>query len=124
MERLQQQIAVVSEELAAIKSELINVKAAHAGLHQSSVESNTNTTRTLTEVIARIEGIEEKGPVYSGAPTRKALIEPKQVQVDIFAGAVTDSRSKFLEWGETVKDRAWLFAPILGQRHGKGRSRS
>ena len=82
MERLQQQVAVVSEELAAIKSELINVKAAHAGLHQSSVESNTNTTRTLSEVIARIEGIEGKGPVYSGAPTRKALIEPKQMEVD------------------------------------------
>ena len=45
----------------------------------------------------------------------KPLIEPKQVEVEKFTGAIMDSRSKFLSWGERVKDRAELFDPNLAE---------
>ena len=45
----------------------------------------------------------------SGANQPKPLIEPKQVEVKEFAGSMTDSRTKFLEWSEKIFDRVELF---------------
>ena len=39
----------------------------------------------------------------------KTLIEPKSIVVNVFSGAITDTRAKFLEWGERARDRAALF---------------
>ena len=49
-------------------------------------------------------------PEGKGTDNEKPLIEAKQVSVPEFAGAVTDSRSKFLEWSEKVHDRVGLYS--------------
>ena len=40
MDALRQQVGALIEELTIVKSELVNVKAAHANLHQQSSEAN------------------------------------------------------------------------------------
>ena len=44
-----------------------------------------------------------------------SLIEPKQVNVEEFAGGVADARSKFVEWSERVRDRAQLYDPTTAE---------
>ena len=41
-------------------------------------------------------------------------MEAKQVQVEKFLGSMTDSRAKFLSWGERIRDKVELFDPMLG----------
>ena len=45
----------------------------------------------------------------SNGTGRKPLIEHKNIVVPEFAGALTDTRAKFLEWVEDIKDRTALY---------------
>ena len=125
MEAIMSQIAAMTDEINLLKGEVVQTKAAHAGLHQTAVERNADMIRRfdaigdrLNTVATEVRSSEGKG---AGA-RRKALIEPKQVNVDAFAGAVNDSRSKFLLWAEKVKDRAGLFDDHTGGCNGESRS--
>ena len=98
METLQAQIAAITDEISMIKNEVVQTKAAHASLHQSTVDRNTDVIRRFAEVGDRLEAITaEVANAGDGKGYRKkSLIEPKQVNVAEFAGAINDSRSKFL----------------------------
>ena len=109
MEAMQGQVQAVIEELTAVKAEIIQLKASHANMHQSGVENNAQAAARYAEQAMKVADIEKKiegigGP--TGVSNKRSLIEPKQVAVEIFSGSIADSRSKFLEWGERIKDRA------------------
>ena len=77
MEAVRQQVQIISDELNAVKNEIINLKAAHAGLHQTSVESNQTTGRSITEITGKLEDIEAKLPFAGGGTGfKKPLLEP------------------------------------------------
>ena len=101
------------EEINLLKSEVVQTKAAHASLHQSAVERNTDVLRRFSEIGDRLNAITtDTANTNEGKGFRKkSLIEPKQVTVAVFAGSMTDSRAKFLEWSEKVMDRTGLFDP-------------
>ena len=60
METLAEQLRQLSDEMVTIRTEIVNMKASHAGLHQASVEANSTTTTTLTDYGIRIGGMEGK----------------------------------------------------------------
>ena len=97
-----QQIRLVTDELTLLKAEIVNVKASHAGLHQSTVESGGQTNRTLDSLNAKVQKLEDQLPTLGagGSGKRLSLIEPKQMTVDECAGGVTDARNKFIDWSE------------------------
>ena len=95
-----------------MKSELVNVKAAHANLHQQSSDSNSATARSFAENRTRIDALETQvGSLSIGKGTgeKKPLIKPEQVAVNEFQGSMNDGRSRFLEWSEKLKDRVELY---------------
>ena len=121
MERMQQQLQVLGNELSTLKDEIVNIKSAHATLHQQSVESGTQHNQKFTEQYAMLQSLENKVDDMTrtlpssefGKP--KALTEAKQVDVPKFAGSMTDGRQVFLKWSENVKDRVTLFDPKLAK---------
>ena len=120
MDTLRAQIAAMSEEIQFLKEEVVQTKASHAGLHQDSVARSTEITRRFDALKEQIDAVGAGGVgQYNGGKFKKPLIEPKQVEVAKFAGAVSDSRCKFLEWTETVKDRAGLFDENLVEAMNK-----
>ena len=121
MEQMAQQIRLVTDELTLLKAEIVNVKASHAGLHQTTVESGSQTSRTLESINSKVQKLEEQLPTMAGGSAQKrlSLIEPKQMTVDEFAGGVTDARNKFIEWSEKVRDRVQLFDPGLAEEMKK-----
>ena len=110
MDALRNQVVTLTEEVTTLKAELVNVKAAHANLHQQSSEANSATARTFAEQRSRVEALEAHG---AGKGDKKPLMKPEQVAVSEFQGSMTDSRTKFLEWSEKVKDRVELFEDTL-----------
>ena len=99
------QIAAITDEINLLKSEVVQTKAAHASLHQSAVDRNTDVIRRFSEIGDRLTAVATEARSSEGKGTgfrKKALIEPKQINVSEFAGAVNDSRSKFLSWSEKV----------------------
>ena len=119
---MNQKITAVADELGLLRAELIQVKSAHASLHQAAVDAGANNARAFTEQADRIAKIEKgfddmsKGAAMAGGSDpskRKDLIEAKQVNVEVFSGAMTDDRSKYLAWAERVKDRVELFDPTI-----------
>ena len=115
VEALQGQMKLVSDELGALRAEIIQMKSAHAQLHQQSVDYSTNTAQNLSEAADRVGAIEKrmeniaKTAGTTGGLGPKPLIEAKQVTVEKFGGSVADSRSKFLTWAEHIKDRTQLY---------------
>ena len=91
---MEQQIRALTDELNALKAEMINIKAGHAALHQKTVEASSS----LTDQGNRIGMLESNGG--STGDKGKALIEPKQVQVPEFSGGMTDNRAVFIAWAE------------------------
>ena len=110
MEAMQQQIALMVQELEMLKTEMVASKAAHATLHQNTVDRAQEVARQIEEIGRRIAALSDGRSGGTFGDKRRALIEPKQINVPIFAGAVTDSRAKFLEWAEAVQDRTGLFS--------------
>ena len=98
METVRQQVQVVSDELSALKAEIINLKAAHAGLHQTSTDANQTTGRSITELNNKIEDLETKMPFAGTGFQKKPLLEPKQVEVGKFSGGPGEPRAKFLDF--------------------------
>ena len=122
MELLKQQMVMVSDEVTTLKNELIALKGAHAALHQSAAESGQNTARDLGDQSSRIDRIakqvdEIKETTDRGGSFKKprSLMEAKEVQVEKFLGSMTDSRAKFLAWGERIRDKVELFDSALGE---------
>ena len=109
MDALRQQVIALTEELTVVKTELVNVKAAHANLHQQTSESNAATAKSFAEQRSRFDTIETQMGSGKSGTDKKPLIEPKQVEVHKFQGAMSESRAKFLEWSELVKDRVGLY---------------
>ena len=111
---LQQQVQAMVEELGVLKGEIVNLKQSHAGLHQSAVDASGHTNRALGEMAQKVEKIEGKLAEVPGAMGAKklSLIEPKQVTVEEYSGAVSDSRNKFIEWSERCVDRVQLYDPL------------
>ena len=115
MTAVQQQINALVDELNTLKSEVVQLKASHATMHQGDVESRARTSKAFEDSTNRMLSLEQQlniiqregGATHGAKP--KPLIEPKNVQVDVFQGAITDSRAKFLTWGERVRDRATLY---------------
>ena len=112
-----QPIQMLSEELNILKAEVMQSKANHASLHQTTVDANAGTTRSFMEVEAQINTLKKKvsdiddrtyNTTSTGGYQKKPLVEPKQVVVPDFHGSMTDGRAKFLEWEELVKDRICL----------------
>ena len=93
---MQQQVQMMADELGSLKAEIIQLKAAHATMHQSTVDSNAQAATKFTEQAQRVmelsEKIERGSTTGSGFKT-KTLIEPKNIVVDIFSGSVADNRS-------------------------------
>ena len=123
MDVIREQLRSLTDEVGTIRNEIVNMKASHAGLHQSSVEANAAATQTMTEQGARLNGVEGKlvelakrAEKSGGWPKAKSLIEAKHVVVDKFAGSLTDGRAKYLEWCEKVKDRCELYNHLLAIR--------
>ena len=111
---MQAQVQAVTEELGALKMEIVNLKASHAGLHQSAVDSGLQTSRAIEAIQAKVADIPN---LATGK--RLSLMEPKQVTVEEFAGGIADSRNKFIDWSERVRDRVLLFDPALAEEMKK-----
>ena len=60
MDALRGQVQAVVDELNAVKSEIIQIKAAHANMHQASVESNTTSAARYADQVARVNDLEKK----------------------------------------------------------------
>ena len=118
MDALRAQVVALTEELTTVKSELINVKSAHANLHQQSSDANTAAARSFAENRSRVEALETQISSMAtghGGPGKKPLIKPEQVVVGEFSGAMTDGRSRFLEWCEKIQDRVELYEEGLAK---------
>ena len=61
MDALRQQVIALTEELTVVKTELVNVKAAHANLHQQSSEANAANAKSFAEQRSRFEALEGSG---------------------------------------------------------------
>ena len=115
------QVTTLAQELSVLKEEIVVVKTAHATMHQDSVNKNVMDAGRHAEAANKITALAERVDEMAGQFTnpfaapgdkwRKPLIEPKQVEVEKFNGAVSDSRAKFLEWSEHIKDRTLLSNP-------------
>ena len=55
MEALRAQIRVVTDELNMLKQEIVQVKASHASLHQTTVEASGATARSFAEFRTRAD---------------------------------------------------------------------
>ena len=90
---------ILADEMNTIKSELVNMKSAHATLHQAAVDSGAQAATKYTEYTARLLGIETKldslgqeagGFVGKGFGGPKPLLKPEQVKVGIFQGGIAE----------------------------------
>ena len=57
MEVVAAQIAAITDEIQVLKNEIVQTKTAHATLHQSAVERNTDMLRRFTEIGDRLSTI-------------------------------------------------------------------
>ena len=99
MDALAAQIRVLGDEINAIRTEIVQSKQAHASLHQSTVDDRfrlSTVESSLDKMQKLVDNID--GQSKFGKP--KKLIEPKEIVVPEFAGAVSDTRAKFLTWAE------------------------
>ena len=113
MEAMTAQIRAMADEISMLKNEIVQVKGAHASLHQDTVQSSGATNRTLSEHAGRIGAVEDKMASGYGSTKKKTLIEAKNVEVGAFAGKVSDTRACFLEWCEKMYDKVALFEPKM-----------
>ena len=113
---MNEKITAVVDEISLLRAELIQIKSAHATLHQAAVDAGAGNTKAFAEQADRIAKIEDmaRGSAFGiGGDKKRDLIEAKQVNVEIFSGAMTDDRSKYLAWAERVKGRVELFDPAI-----------
>ena len=124
MQALNAQVTAVTDELATLRAEIIQIKSAHATLHQGAVEAGAQSAKAFEDQAARIVRLEQGIGEMSrgtgagqggGFAKEKPLIEAKQVSVEVYSGSIADGRSKFLSWAERVKDRVTLFEPGMIQ---------
>ena len=60
MEALNAQVVAVVDELSTLRAEIIQIKSAHAALHQGAVENNAQSAKRYEEQFNRINQLEEK----------------------------------------------------------------
>ena len=118
MELLRQQVQAIHDELQTVRGELVNMKAAHATLHQSATDTGTSV-RSQEARLQQLDQQLQEIATDTGTTTtthgtntnnKHMLIEAKQVSVDKFSGNLTDSRGKFIQWTERLKDKAALYS--------------
>ena len=65
------------EEIQLLKNEVVNTKAAHAGLHQSAIEKNAEVSRRFDALNEQLSTMASNGT--GGAPGKFKMppIEPK-----------------------------------------------
>ena len=106
---VQRQLQVLADELNMVKNELVGIKSDHSALHTVTVE----TDRTMRNKFEQMENMVKEAQAGIGGAgfgsSVKPLIEPKNVVVPEFAGAITDGRGKYLEWAERARDRVSLY---------------
>ena len=61
METLRAQIAAITDEIQVLKNEVVQTKSAHATLHQSAVERNTDMLRRFTDIGDRLNALMPSG---------------------------------------------------------------
>ena len=59
MEAMNRQITAIAEDLAVLRNEIVQVKSAHAALHQGTVEASAGTAQTFETQLNRIKRIEK-----------------------------------------------------------------
>ena len=62
------QITTLSEELALVKAEIVNVKSSHATMHQQAVDKNVMDGARFAEAATQIKSIAERLDQVSTAP--------------------------------------------------------
>ena len=85
--RLNAQITAITDEVSTLRQEVIQIKAAHASLHQGAADSNNQHNAAYVEQAQRIvkleqhlEDLSKSPPALGGsigAGKGKDLIEPK-----------------------------------------------
>ena len=109
MERMREQITVIADELQTLRTEVIGVKSSHAAMHQTSVDNNARHVERLASIEDKVAKLGQGVTGGIGIGKGRALMESKQVTVSKFAGAVSDTRSKFLTWAESMRDKVELY---------------
>ena len=73
---MQQQVQALIEEVGTLKNEIVNLKQSHAGLHQSAVEANGASSRSIAEIQSKFERLETKiTDLPNGPGGQEALID-------------------------------------------------
>ena len=57
METLRAQIAAITDEIQVLKNEVVQTKSAHATLHQSAVDRNTDMLQRFNAIGDRINAV-------------------------------------------------------------------
>ena len=56
---MNRQITAIAEDLAVLRNEIVQVKSAHAALHQGTVEAGAGTAQSFETQLNRIKRIEK-----------------------------------------------------------------
>ena len=86
VDAVRQQVQIVVEEVSVIKNEIINLKASHAGLHQTNVDTTQTYSRSINEITNKLDDLEAKLPFGSG------------FQKKAFTGTQTSRSGKVCWW--------------------------
>ena len=89
MEAMNRQLTTLTDELTLLKGELIQVKAAHAGLHQGTVDRATEAAQKFAEIKQQIE-------------------EEKMLVTVLFLGSRLAEAVEMLERSRKGSDRSYL----------------
>ena len=63
MEALNAQVSAMSDEMVLLRAEIIQVKSAHATLHQAAADAGTHNARQFGEQVDRIAKMEQYSQV-------------------------------------------------------------
>ena len=60
MERLQQQVTAVTDELNLVRAEIVQLKSSHANMHQSDVELRSTYNKAFDDAANRMLSVEQQ----------------------------------------------------------------
>ena len=73
MEAMNQKISAVADELGLLRAEMIQIKTAHASLHQSAVDAGTNNAKAFTDQADRTARVEKSFDEMTKRPSLNLL---------------------------------------------------
>ena len=65
MDALRSQISIVGDELATLRAEIVQVKSAHATMHQGAVDTNAQVGQRFQQLQDRLETMATIGALIS-----------------------------------------------------------